>query len=80
MPKANDRAPFVTDPDREGYDLMLVERSTCAHPVDQKTTIAAERWEDQHSLWVGPVDEAPDVQFHTVHEVVVRSAQVPIYD
>lgn len=80
MPKANDRTPFGTDADGERYDVMLAEGFACAHLVDQKPPVAAERREDQHSLWVGPFDEAPDVQVHKVHEFVIRGAQVTIYD
>lgn len=80
MAKAHDRAPLGTDANGERHDVMLAERFTCANPVDQESAVAAERRKDQYSLWVRPFDEAPDVQIHTVHEVVVRGAQVPIYD
>lgn len=79
VPEANDRPTFVADADGKSHDIMLAESFTCAHFVDQEPTIVAERWENQDSLWIGPLDEPPDVQIHTIYEVFIRDAQVPIY-
>lgn len=79
VPEANDRAPFGADADGKSHDIMLAESFTCAHFVDQEPAIVVERWENQDSLRIGSLDEPPDVQIHTVYEVFIRDAQVPIY-